>query len=104
MNRGWAGFRIGGSMLRRNWAGKRWAMILVFGCALAGFSLTPAAAQQQAESKNINLFGHDYLQGRSTYQPVVHKQGNRWIACIGHYGGSSMNTLTGKVEDNGTSI
>jgi hypothetical protein len=91
-------------MLRRDWVSRRWAIILGLGWALAVFSLTPAAAQKQAESKNMDLVGYDDLQGRSAYQPVVHKQGNRWIAYIGHHGGSSMNTLTGKVEDNGTSI
>ena len=65
---------------------------------------TPAAPQKQAESKNMDLVGYSDLQGRSAYQPVIHKQGNRWIAYIGHHGGSSLNTLTGKVEDNGTSI
>ncbi len=91
-------------MLRTDWLGKRWAIILALGWALAAFSVTPAAAQKQAESKNMNLVGYDDLQGRSAYQPMVHKQGNRWIAYIGHHGGSVMNPMTGKMEDNGTSI
>jgi hypothetical protein len=52
----------------------------------------------------MELVGYNDLQGRGAYQPEIHKQGNRWIAYIGHHGGSSMNTLTGKLEDNGTSI
>jgi hypothetical protein len=87
----------------RNCVRKAWVIILVLGWALAGFAL-PAAAQKQAEAKNMALVGYNDLQGRSSYQPVIHKQGSRWIAYIGHHGGSSLNTLTGKVEDNGTSI
>ena len=57
-----------------------------------------------AEKSNMALVGSDPLQSRSAYQPLVHKQGDRWIAYIGHHGGSAMNPLTGVVEDNGTSI
>jgi hypothetical protein len=81
---------------------------LVIGLTIAflliGFASTPAAAQSQPESKNMDLVGYNDLQGRSAYQPTIHKQGNRWIAYIGHHGGSAMNSLTGKMEDNGTSI
>src|SRR5205823_1820972 len=41
---------------------------------------------------------------RSAYQPVIQKQGTRWIAYIGHHGGDQPNPLTGKTEPNGTSI
>ena len=82
---------------------KAWVVALVFGWALTGFA-PPAAAQKQPEAKNMNLVGYSDLQGRSAYQPSIHKQGNRWIAYIGHHGGSAMNPLTGKTEDNGTSI
>ena len=91
-------------MLRRDWVKKRGTLILGLACTLAGICSHPAAAQNQPESKNMNLVGYNDLQGRSAYQPVVHKQGSRWIAYVGHHGGSSMNPLTGKVEDNGTSI
>ncbi len=84
-------------------ARKGWVVVLVLGWALAGFAL-PATAQKQAEAKNMNLVGYNDLQGRSAYQPSIHKQGNRWIAYIGHHGGSAMNPITGKTEDNGTSI
>ena len=52
----------------------------------------------------MELVGSSDLQARSAYQPVVHKQGERWIAYVGHHGGRSLNALTGKEEDNGTSI
>ena len=71
---------------------------------LIALAIIPAAAQKQPESKNMDLVGYNDLQGRSAYQPTIHKQGNRWIAYIGHHGGSAMNPLTGKEEDNGTSI
>src|SRR5712671_4819448 len=64
----------------------------------------PLIAQRKAESNNMELVGFNDLQARSAYQPVVHKQGERWIAYIGHHGGSQLNPLTGKQESNGTSI
>src|SRR6266850_620717 len=63
-----------------------------------------AAGQQKAEKSNMDLVGYNDLQARSSYQPVIHKQGNRWIAYIGHHGGTQLNPLTGKQESNGTSI
>ncbi|HUH83882.1 MAG TPA: hypothetical protein VLX85_04695 [Stellaceae bacterium] len=53
--------------------------------------------------------GYNDLQGRSAYQPTIHHQGDRWIAYIGHHGGTDeipdpVNPLTGKAEPNGTSI
>ena len=59
---------------------------------------------RSAEAKDMALVGYDDLQNRSAYQPVTHHQGNRFIAYIGHHGGSALNPLTGKVEPNGTSI
>jgi hypothetical protein len=52
----------------------------------------------------MQLVGHNDLQARTAYQPVIHQQGNRWIAYVGHHGGVQFNPLTGKKEDNGTSI
>ena len=62
------------------------------------------SAQRGAESSSMQLVGSNDLQARSAYQPVIHKQGNRWIAYIGHHGGRRLNPLTGKQESNGTSI
>ena len=61
-------------------------------------------AQQKAQSEDMTLVGYDDLQARSAYQPVIEKQGNRWIAYVGHHAGMSINPLTGKQEPNGTSI
>src|SRR5260221_9505035 len=73
-----------------------------------------ARAQQQVigappEASNMKLVGHNDLQARSAYQPTIHHQGDRWIAYIGHHGGTDaipdpVNPLTGKAEPNGTSI
>ncbi|MGL3106708.1 hypothetical protein [Bradyrhizobium sp. BR 1432] len=61
------------------------------------------------ESSNMKLVGTNDLQARSAYQPTIHHQGDRWIAYIGHHGGTddvpaSVNPMTGKAEPNGTSI
>ena len=54
--------------------------------------------------RDMQLVGFNDLQARSAYQPVIHKQGDRWIAYIGHHGGTQPNPLTAKPESNGTSI
>jgi hypothetical protein len=57
-----------------------------------------------AEARDMRLVGHEPLQARSAYQPLVHKQGDRWIAYVGHHGGVRRNPITGRDEQNGTSI
>jgi hypothetical protein len=61
------------------------------------------------EAMNMRLVGTNDLQGRSAYQPTIHHQGDRYIAYIGHHGGTPeipkpTNPLTGQGESNGTSI
>ena len=68
---------------------------------LAAFS---SNAQTKVESKNMALVGYSDLQARTAYQPTIQKQGDRWIAYIGHHGDKKVNPLNGKMEDNGTSI
>src|SRR5207249_4070220 len=58
----------------------------------------------QQSTWNTELAGHDDLQGRSAYQPLIVNQNGREIAFVGHHTGSATNPLTGKVEPNGTSI
>jgi len=77
-------------MSRQEWVGKAWVRMFVLGFALAGFLSMRAAAQNKPESKNMELVGYNDLQGRSAYQPTIHKQGNRWIAYIGHHGGTAI--------------
>ncbi|MGH6960359.1 MAG: hypothetical protein ACREE7_07755, partial [Dongiaceae bacterium] len=55
------------------------------------------------------LLGHSDLQARSAYMPAIHRQGDRYIAYIGHHGGTPdvpkpMNRMTNQAEFNGTSI
>src|ERR1051325_3082507 len=84
-------------------------------CAFALAALaTSASAQMQKvgdppEANNMRLVGYSDLQGRSAYQPTIQHQGDRWIAYIGHHGGTPAipkprNTITGQDEFNGTSI
>src|SRR5262249_34628938 len=66
-------------------------------------------AQTKPESKGMQLVGFHDLQARSAYQPTIHLQGGRWIAYIGHHGGTKeipkpINPLTGAAEFNGTSL
>jgi hypothetical protein len=63
-----------------------------------------ACAQHGAAASNMALVGQHDLQGRSAYQPLVHAQGARWIAYVGHHGSNVLNPLSGQREDSGTSI
>src|SRR3954454_11480219 len=82
--------------------------------AITPLMLAPALAQSPKvgdppEASNMRLVGMSDLQARSAYQPTIHRQGDRYIAYVGHHGGSAgnpkpMNPLTGQAELNGTSI
>jgi hypothetical protein len=82
--------------------------------ALTPLLFAPALAQSQKvgdppEASNMRLVGHSDLQARSAYQPTIHRQGDRYIAYIGHHGGTPdvpkpVNKLTGEAEFNGTSL
>jgi hypothetical protein len=83
------------------------ATLTLLTCAAA--AVTQANAQTMPEAKNMELVGYNDLQARSAYQPTIHQQGSRWIAYIGHHGGTPevpkpRNSLTGTDEFNGTSI
>src|SRR4051812_24104489 len=55
---------------------------------------------------NMELLGHNDLQGRSAYQPIIINQDGKQIAYVGHHDNQApiMNPMTGKAEINGTSI
>src|ERR1700750_3316656 len=82
--------------------------------ALLLAAAVPALAQEQKigappEAQNMRLVGYNDLQARSAYQPTIHKQGDPYIAYIGHHGGTPdvpkpTNPVTGQPEFNGTSI
>ena len=63
-----------------------------------------ALARAQPEHANMALVGRHDLAGRSAYQPVIERQGARWIAYVGHHRGGAVNPLTGTNEPNGTSV
>ena len=69
------------------------------------FIMGSALAQNQApQSLNMKLVGYSDLQARTAYQPTIQKQGDQWIAYVGHHGDKKLNPLTHEIEDNGTSI
>src|SRR5882672_7050917 len=72
--------------------------------AVLTFAFAGAWAQHGSSAQNMTLLGHQDLQARSAYQPLVRENHGRWIAYVGHHGGKTMNPLIGREEDNGTSI
>jgi hypothetical protein len=62
------------------------ALLFLMAGTAAGWA-EQAASPRAAEQRDMRPVGHDDLQARSGYQPVIHKQGARWIAYIGHHGG-----------------
>ena len=80
----------------------RAALSRAIACGFA--ALLFALPSWAAESSNMKLAGYHDLQARTAYQPIVQRQGERWIAYVGHHGDNKSNPLTGKMEDNGTSI
>ena len=84
--------------------------------AAVGFAVCAAqnvvsggAGTSAAEARDMALVGYHDLQARSAYQPVVREQNGRWIAYVGHHGGTDkvakpVNALTGQPEFNGTSV
>jgi hypothetical protein len=89
-------------------------MARLLALALTTCLVAPALAQapkvgDPPEARNMRLVGMNDLQARSAYQPTIHRQGDRYIAYIGHHGGTPdvpkpINRITGQPEFNGTSI
>src|SRR5256714_11694995 len=82
---------------------------IVLGLVLLSLVAAPASSQAPArghgaEAHDMELVGHDDLQGRSAYQPTIHPQRGRFIAYVGHHGGRAPNPLTRADENNGTSL
>ena len=80
------------------------ALTILLGVAVAAQRQTGNGQEEGADSSNMRLVGSNDLQGRSAYQPEIKRQGDRWIAYVGHHGGSAINPMTGKEEPHGTSI
>src|SRR6266540_2486052 len=84
---------------------RRWHLAVTLVVSVGLISGVALTAQTQkvgapAESKDMQLVGYNDLQARSAYEPTIKKQGDRYIAYIGHHGGEQMNALTGKMEKN----
>jgi hypothetical protein len=80
------------------------ASAVLISALLASTAALAQNAPGKEEAHNMRLVGYNDLQGRSAYQPVIQRQGDRWIAYIGHHGGHAVNSITGKDESNGTSV
>ena len=74
--------------------------------ALFAVIAMPAAANDaKTESADgLRLAAHHPLQARQTYQIVQHRQDDRWLLYLGHLRGSERNPLTGRAEENGSSV
>lgn len=68
------------------------------------YSMAQTISGSAPEARDMMLRGYHDLQGRSAYQPIIQQQGERFIAYIGHHGGSALNPLNGQTEPNGTSV
>ena len=66
----------------------------------------PVKPADQPSTWNMEIVGHDDLQGRSAYQPLIINQNGRQIAYVGHHDNQKpiVNPMTGKPEINGTSV
>lgn len=99
-----------GGMSRREFAtgAAASAAIAASGGGLAAATRADARrrGRDRAERRNLELVGFDDLQARSAYQPVIEFNpiARRWIAYVGHHAGTAVNPLTGREENNGTSI
>ncbi len=84
------------------------ALSFVFGFAATAQAQTPKIGDPP-EAKNMRLVGYHDLQARSAYHPVIQKQGDRYIAYVGHHGGTDdvakpRNPVNGQQEFNGTTV
>src|SRR5258707_9120936 len=61
--------------------------IFFIACSPSAYAQGPAIGAPP-EASNMKLVGSNDLQARSAYQPTIHHQGDRWIAYIGHHGGT----------------
>jgi len=86
----------------------RFILWFVLSTFLLVWTVPGASAQDRrgvpAEAKNMELVGMSDLQGRPAYQPVIHRQGNRFVAYVGLHRGAALNPLNGRMEGNGTMV
>src|SRR3989454_4873230 len=88
---------------------RRRLSLILLGLVLVPLATGPASSQTPArghgaEAHDMELVGHDDLQGRSAYQPTIHQQRGRFVAYVGHHGGRAPKPPTSAHEDNRASI
>src|SRR5512132_3301763 len=71
---------------------RRWHLTVTAVVAVVALWAVATVAQQRAESRDMTLLGSNDLQARSAYQPVIQKQGNRYIAYVGQHAGAMPTT------------
>ncbi len=76
------------------------AFIILFSIGMIFGVTFMESRSHAAEAKNIRLVGHNDLDGRDSLQVVL----KGIYAYIGHHRGEAVNSLTGRVEPNGTTI
>ncbi len=82
------------------------AALLAVGCSRDAEQIADdvPATDAAAEALNMRLAGLHELDGRSAYQPVVHRYGDRYILFVGHHAGEAVSQVSGLTETNGLSI
>lgn len=80
------------------------AMFAAVAPATARPPTTPAMVAGTESAEGLALVAHDFVQSRSIYQLVPHKQGDRWYLYIGHIRGAEPDPATGLPTGNGTSV
>src|SRR3989441_4333610 len=88
---------------------RRRLSLILLGLVLVPLATGPAPSQTPArghgaEAHDMELVGHDDLQGRSAYQPTIHQQRGRFVAYVGHHGGRAPHPPTRPHADKGTSV
>src|SRR2546428_7866598 len=88
---------------------RRRLSLILLGLVLVPLATGPAPSQTPArgpgaEAHDMELVGHDDLQGRSAYQPTIHQQRGRFVAYVGHHGGRAPHPLTRADENKRTSL
>ncbi len=81
--------------------------LVAWGASQGSAGTPPSEGEKLAHAdqhKDMKLVGFNDLQARSAYQPWIQHQGSRWIAYVGHHGGSAVNPQIGVTEQNGTSV
>ena len=93
--------------MKMSFAALAGALAMIAGLAAAETRKEAPKIGDPPEALNMRLVGQNDLQGRTAYQPTVFKQAGRYIAYIGHHGGSAdvpkpFNPQTGEASQGPT--